>query len=143
MGATSHGISMELHATWCLPMRPWPFGSQCTRYRDVKHRGLIVAMNTAPAGIKLTMPLCRNRQVSVLGAKFKAPLHAMGRGTVMGIIHLHKTTQRDARPCQICISFVLSKPHHMHTKSASLCIKNRCQMAIILKRNINKSGHFV
>ena len=69
------GISMELHATWCLPMRTWLFLSQCThQYRDIKHRGLIIATNTAPAGAKFTMPLRSNRQGCVhdivLGAKY-------------------------------------------------------------------------
>ena len=74
------GISMELHATWRIPMRAWLFVSQCTHHGNVKHHSLITAMNTAPAGAKSTMPRCRNRQicVHVLGAKYKARLNAMG-----------------------------------------------------------------
>ena len=137
------GISMELHATWCIPMRAWLFVSQCMHHRDAKHHGLIIAMNTAPAGAKLTMPRRRNRQVCVLGAEYKAPLHDMGWGTVMAIIHLHNTTQRDAWLCQIYIIFVLSKIYHMRTKSASLCSKKWYQMAIILKQITNKPDQFV
>ena len=118
--------------------------SACTIHsRDAKHHGLIIAMNTAPAGAKVTIPLRRNRQGCVLGTKYKASLHAMGRCTGMSIIHIHKMTQRDVRSCQICNIFVLSKTHHMRTKSASLCIKKRYQMAIILKQITNKSDHFV
>ena len=72
------GISMELHATWCLPIQAWLFVSQCTHHRDVKHCGVIIAMNTAPAGANITIPLRRSRQACVLGVTYKAPLHTTG-----------------------------------------------------------------